>query len=158
MSTEQSPSARIALWAAIAVFVVAWIWVALAAGTWNDKWVFLSVVIVIGALLSVLFLGSRRFAPRLPTKWFRVSDPHAREYWSTPDHRGEFNRRISADLEWIGAATMLFLSAILLAFGSDSGAPAHNWTLIIPVAVFVIVVLGYCSYMIFGPRYRAHEA
>src|SRR5699024_1713884 len=138
-----------------ALFLIAWLWAALATSGWENKWLFLVVMGVVGAAVVALFLSWRRLAPRFPGRWIRTSDPGAREYWNTPTNRIEFNRRISEDLERSGAVSMVFLAGLVLLFGSAAGARIETWVLATGIAVFVAVVLVYCLFLAFGNRYRS---
>lgn len=154
---DDTPLSRSALWFTIFASALAWTWVAVTTGGWANKWVLLAVLGVVGVVIAGLFLSWRRSIPRVPDRWIWTTRPEHREYWTAPGNRAEFARRIVADLEWIGAATLLLLTVLVLVIGSATGTPEQPWALALPIALFVAGIIGLGVSMVVGPRYRPQE-
>lgn len=160
--------ARPMLWIAFAVFVGVWVWVAVTAAAdvpghfdasgavtrWDSKWSFLLPIGGIGVALTAVFAGARWLLPRVPGHAINLPNRSAHQFWTSPAHRGEFDRRIAEDLEWLGAATLLLLAWMMGVSGTTTGDSASGWALGVPTVLYLAGVLGYCAYMIWGPRYR----
>ena len=152
--TDSAPLSRNAMWFTILAFAVAWAWIAVTTPAWGDKWVFLAVLGAAAAVIAGLFLSWNRVIPRVSDRWIWTRSPEQRDYWTAPGNRAEFSRRLVADLEWIGAATLVLFTVLVLVVGSADGAPAQPWSLVLPIALFAAAIVGLLLYMTVGPRYR----
>ncbi|MFC4604062.1 hypothetical protein [Rhodococcus kronopolitis] len=157
-----------ALWLSFAVFVGVWAWLAVTAdaelpghfdgsGTvtrWDSKWSFLLPMAGVGVAATAVFAGAGRLIARVPGHAINLPSQGAHRYWTSPANRGELNRRTSEDLEWIGAATLMLLAWMTGVSGSTTGDSTSGWALAVPTALYLVVVLGRCVYLVGGPRYR----
>lgn len=161
-------SSRAVLWGAFAVFAAVWVWLAVTAaaevpghfdgsGTvtrWDSKWSFLLPIGGVAIAVTALFAGMRWLFPRVPGHAINLPSRRAHEYWTSPAHRPELDRKLSEDLEWMGAATLLLLAWMMGVSGTTTGDGVSGWLLVTPTALYLAAVLGYCGFMIAGPRYR----
>ncbi|MDV8069807.1 hypothetical protein R4P64_25060 [Rhodococcus sp. IEGM 1366] len=159
---------RTVLWLAFGAFAIAWTWVAATAGDeipghfdasgavtrWDSKWSFLGPIGGICLGLTLAFGSARFLIPRVPGHAISIAN---HRYWTDPVNRAEFDRRISEDLEWLGAATALLLAWIAAVAGTSTDGSVDTWLLVAPTVLYLVGVLGYCAYMIWGGRYRVPQ-
>lgn len=159
---------RTVLWLACTVFAAVWIWVAATAGAelpgqfdasgtvtrWDSTWSFLGPIGGIAVALAVTVAGVRPLIRRVPAHAINLPSRTAHRYWIDPVNRGEFDRRIAEDVEWIGAATMALLAWITAVSGLTTADSVSVWVLAVPTVLYLAGALGYCVFMIRGPRYR----
>lgn len=156
---------------AAVVFAAVWVAVAVAGPTeiaghidasgevtrWDSKWVVLGGLGVVGVAFAVLFGSSGWLLARLPAGAINLPGRRRKEYWMRPANRDEFNRRMSADLQVLGAATMVLLAWLLAAttvFSASGETSAGGWSFVVPVVLYLVALLGYTAYVAVGGRYR----
>lgn len=156
------------LWLAFAVFTGVWMWLAVTAGPevpghfdgsgevtrWDSKWSFLLPIGGVAAAVTAVFAAARRLLPRISGRAINLPNRAAHRYWTSPANRGEFDRRVAEDLEWIGAATLLLLAWMMGVSGQTTGTGVSSWALVVPTVLYLAGVLGYCAHMVAGARYR----
>lgn len=165
-------ASRSALSIACAVFAAVWLWLAVSApehlpghvdasGTvtrWDGKWSLLLSLGGVALVLALMFGFAKPLLSRLPAHAINLPSRRAHEYWTAPERRAEFDERISADLRWMGAATIMLMAWMLAVIGSAQGDSVNPWALVVPTVVYLVVVLGYTGLIAWGPRYRVPQA
>jgi hypothetical protein len=156
------------MWIAYALCAGVWIWVAVAADDevaghfdmsgnvtrWDTKWSFLGVLGGVILVLGVLCALARRLIGRVPGQMVNLPGRSAHDYWTAPENRPDFDRKMSADLEWLGAATALLIAWIVGVAGSATDDGVDVWILAAPTVLYVVAVLAYTAYVVWGGRYR----
>lgn len=106
----------------------------------------------VGAGVALLFavLG-RTMAGRIDLTSPIVNLPHKAWWTSTPERVATARRMLADDLYGFGAATMVFLSLMLVA---TQGLAA--WVTAVLAGIFVLAALGWCAYLM-TRRYRPAE-
>ncbi len=159
---------RVALSFTTLVFVGALMWVAVTAGDVlpahftgsgrvdrvESKSSFLLTTGGIGFALIGFFATIRWWLPKVPAQLVNLPSRRMHEYWTTPEHRPELNRKMAEDLRWIGSATALLFAWIVVVSGTATGDSVSVWVLAVPTAIYLLGVLGYVVFMIRGARYR----
>ncbi|MGV8875198.1 MAG: hypothetical protein ACOH2Q_21890 [Rhodococcus sp. (in: high G+C Gram-positive bacteria)] len=150
------------------VFIGSLVWVAVTAGDeipahfdgsgqvdrMESKASFLLTTGGIGVVL-IGFLGSVGWwLPKVPAQMVNLPSRHMHEYWTADENRPELNRKMAEDLDLIAAATALLLSWFVLLSGATTGTAVGAWFLVVPTALYLLIVLGYVVFMIKGGRYR----
>lgn len=74
-----------------------------------------------------------------------------------PCNRAEFDRKIGADIQTIVAATVLLLAWVLAVSGSATGDAVSTGVLDAPIITYLVSILGYCAYLVWGARYRVPD-
>ncbi|WP_245548568.1 hypothetical protein [Gordonia namibiensis] len=120
---------------------------------WDSKWVFLGWLGVVGLVLVVIFGGAERVLSRLPASAVNFPSRRRKAYWMEPSNREEFNRRMGDDLSLLGGATLLMMAWLLAASAIIGSSDSASWTLAIPVAIYLVAVVGYTVYISVGSRY-----
>ena len=113
---------------------------------WMPRWQFLSFMTVMLLVLIVLFWGIRLLLPRIPVWMFNL--PH-KDYWFAPERREATFEIVRANIDRIGGATMLFMTAMLILsyVANLSQPPKLDSRLFWPVLiVYVVYVLGESLY------------
>lgn len=159
---------RIALLLSSLLFLASLVWVAMTAddqlpahftadGTVDrteSKTSFLVTMGGIGFALILMFGSARWWIGRIPGHLVNMPSAQAHAYWTSPERRPEFDRKISEDLEWIGGATTLLLTWMVVVAGLTTGDSLSAWVFALPTGVFMASVFGYVIYVIKGSRYR----
>lgn len=84
----------------------------------------------------------------------KLPSPQAHRYWTAPERRAKFDRRVASDLEWIGASALALLASLLVVVGSTTTGAVSPVALAGPTAAYLVTALGYSAYMVCRPRYR----
>lgn len=156
------------LLAACVVFVAVWIWTAATAGEqlpghfdasgnvtrWDSTWSFLAVIGAIGLVIAVTFGAAHSLISRVPGHLINLPRRASRDYWTSPAHRAEFDRKISEDLQRLGAGTVLLLACLMVVSATTTGGSVDTVLLAAPTVLYVVGMLAYCGYMTWGGRYR----
>ncbi len=130
-----------------------------AVDDWGSRREALWTFGLIGAGLLALFLLLALCAPRIPVQFINLPAA-SKEWWTaTPEREAELRRRIGADLGWIGAATILLISATTLdtARAAQQEDPGLGWLFFTSLAVYLVFVAGWCIYTLTA-RYRPDDA
>ncbi|MGA9870935.1 MAG: hypothetical protein WBQ44_07325 [Rhodococcus sp. (in: high G+C Gram-positive bacteria)] len=167
MKKARRSGSQLAIWVACSLFAASLVWLATTAGdtvpahfdgsgsvTRTDSTSSFLLSMGLTALaLTALFAGARVLLPRLPGGAVNLPSRDAHAYWTAPENRAEFDRRMSEDLEWIGAATLLLLTWFTLVSGTAEVA-VSVWALAVPTVAYIAALLGYAVYAVRGGRYR----
>lgn len=158
---------RVVLWLSCAGFAVALVWLAVSAdgdvpahfdgsGVVTRRESASSFILSMAgvAACAVLFASVRVWISRLPAQAINLPSAKAHRYWTDPVRRSEFDRKMSEDLEWIGAATIVLLSWFSVVAGTARGDSVSVWLLAVPTAVYLLGILGYAIYVVRGGKYR----
>lgn len=161
---------RLALAVGLIVYAATLVWIALtgpdplpahlgAAGEptrWESKAWVIGVQAIIGVVLLAVVLGCRALVSRASPELLSLPSAPAKEYWTTPQRRGELNRRLNSDLELIFGLTFLLVSWVaagLVRAADGSGDP----TLTVAILVYAALLVAVTLVMFTGQRYRAPE-
>lgn len=159
---------RAALLLSTLVFVGALIWMRTTAGDqvpahftgWGqiDRMESTSSFILTAGGIGMLLIGFLAsvgwWLPKVPAQMVNLPSRRMHEYWTSPEHRPELDRKLAEDFDWIGSATALLLAWMVVVSGTATGDSVNGWILVAPTAFFLLAVLGYVAYVIKGNRYR----
>lgn len=165
-----SSRSRIAFWLSCSAFAAVVVWVAAtsvdeipahfdAAGTVTRRDSVRSFVLSLGGIglvLATVFGGGRWWIPRVPAQMINLPSVDAHRYWTNPVRRREFDRMISDDLEWIGAATLTLLAWMTAVSGSATES-VSVWLLAVPTVLFVGGLISFAVYRARGGKYRVPD-
>ncbi|GAA2099034.1 hypothetical protein GCM10009823_20670 [Brevibacterium salitolerans] len=148
-------------WLGLAVFALAQvcIWFAgpdsvvshVGAGGEPDAWMpkgrSVGVSFLIGAIIVAVILLCRLLVRVVPAGLVNIPSARAHRYWTSPEHRPEFNARMNAWLSMVGGAVLMGVACLNLelAFALPAGRPpfvAVHLGWVIPA-----VVLGCAAYL-----------
>lgn len=111
----------------------------------------LTLSLVVLGLLA-LFASLPALIRRIPIEFVNVPN---RERWNTPSRRRLLARRLAADLNLIGAATVLLMTAALVLSalgGFDVDVP--GWVFLLMIAAYVVCIGVLLVQMTVGTRYQ----
>ncbi len=159
---------RAALLLSSLVFIGALAWVALTAGDevpahfdgsgqvdrMDSRLSFLLTMGGTGFVMIGLFVSVGRWLPKLPAQMVNLPSRRLHEYWTSSENRPELNRKMSEDLEWIGAVTALLFAWICVVAGTTTDASVSVWVFAVPTVLYVVSILGYAAFVFKGGRYR----
>lgn len=171
MTTLRRHGSWIAIWLAFAVFAAVWIWMAATAGEQlpvrfdssgavtnrDSTWSFLAVTGGVGVAVTIASAVAPALFSRVPAQAISLPNPAAHRYWTDPANRAEFDRKVGADSQVMGGATVLLLAWVVAVSGSATGHAVSTWVLAVPTVVYLVGILGYCAYLTRGARYRVPD-
>ncbi|MCP4574377.1 MAG: DUF1648 domain-containing protein [bacterium] len=124
------------------------------ADGWSTPSGFMAVYVVTIALMALVFGGPSVFFPRLPDSAFSIP---RREYWMAPERRAATLARFTGQFLVFGAATNVFLVAIMhivvranlaAASAPDAGEPRLSTAFFVAFGLYMCATLGWSGWII----------
>lgn len=122
------------------------------ADRYESKVVVTLAILGIGLVLMLLFEVLIR---ALPASAATLNIPH-RDHWRRPEHRAELRAKLTADVSFLGASTMLLLSGGILLTQravSEPIAPGLGDAGLLLLLLFAATTLGHVVFM-YTTRYK----
>lgn len=120
----------------------------------DSKLSFLLTMGGIGFALIGFFATVGLWLPKVPAQMVNLPSRRMHDYWTAAENRPALNRKLAADLEWIGAATTILLAWVVVVAGTTTGEAVSVWVFAVPAALYVSAIVGYAVFIVRGGRYR----
>ncbi|RZS55066.1 hypothetical protein EV141_2049 [Microcella putealis] len=156
--------ARLALVTSVALFAALSVWLLIAGPPevighfsannggprYDPTAQFVAIMAGLVAFLVVLFASTGWLMRRVPIGLMNIPN---RERWNTPARREILARRVGADMNLMGAASVLLIVAmmVLSALGG-LGVTPPGWAFVVTMGVFLVVIAAIAFGML-GKRY-----
>lgn len=114
---------------------------------------FVAIMTVMVGGMVALFLAVPTLMRRIPIEFVNVPN---RERWDTPERRAILARRTGADMNLMGAATVLmFVAMMVLSTLGGLGETIPDGVFVALLTVYVAFIAALCVTMLRGSRYVA---
>ena len=128
---------------------------------WMSKSAHLLVMAGLGMLLLLTTIGTKALVSRVDASWINLPGRASHAYWTAPDNRPRFNRRMGADIDFLRGVTFVFIAvvSVTMALTTGRGGSADPSTIpsVLAVSVYLLVVIGYCAFLAVGSRYAVPD-
>lgn len=128
---------------------------------WASKSSHVLVMMGLGAFLLLVTVGSKALVSRVDASWINLPGRASHAYWTAPDNRPRFNRRMGADIDFLMGVTFVFIAvvSVTMALTTGRGGSADPSTIpsVLAVSVYLLVVIGYCAFLAVGSRYAVPD-